>query len=94
MVKLCCVVHCQNSSKGSRDERVTIHRFPKQNLDVQRRWLENSREYMKTNVKLENYGVCSLHFTPGDYIRPLSNVLHWYAVPTIFQGNFLVPEYA
>ena len=85
MVVLCAIFNCQNSAKRSKIQNVAVFGFPK-NPVLRSLWLEATKDHIKTNVKLENYGICKSHFLPEDSEIPGSTKLNWNAVPSLFEG--------
>jgi len=81
MGRRCVVLRCQNS-KCNYKERITcrIHAFPA-NSEIRGSWVRASvPEGFKS--KLENYGVCQLHFFDADYADESKIRLVKHAVPS------------
>ena len=66
MGRTCVVAGCINARKHPIG---TIHGFPKENV-AKNKWIKSIGTAMKGNgnLKIENHGICSLHFEPDDYI--------------------------
>lgn len=71
MVKVCEAFGCTTTE----EQRVSMHRFPKQNLKQRNAWItwitQNRPDW---NLKSKSR-ICELHFVPGDYVRQDTNVL-------------------
>ena len=86
MVRFCAIFNCRNSSTRSKLGNITIYGFPK-NLELRNLWLDASKDHVKTNIKLQNYGICENHFLPSDFKSLGSTKLNWHAIPSLFEGT-------
>lgn len=91
MPRLCAVSTCPNH-KIPND---TVHRFPSLDLLTHKRktW-ENFASLASggsTNIKLDNYGICSKHFKDSDY-QENSKRLKYDAIPSYINGKILKPQ--
>lgn len=89
----CCVPLCRSSSgeKAERErlgmQRLSFHSFPDVTTDRGKMWITRVRRDPGRNFVINsNTKVCSLHFTPDDYISGKSGrrVLNATAIPSVF----------
>ncbi len=93
MGRKCAVIKCPYSEGKPLG---VIHQFPKVKT-LREQWIKSLHGRLR-NVKLENFGVCGLHFKNDDYKRTGENkentvkVLRPTAVPNaLSQGNLAKP---
>ena len=66
MVNTCAALNCRNGYKNETEEGTTLHKFPMQNPDLLKKWLDNlSRANF---VPSKNSRVCSKHVEEGCFI--------------------------
>ncbi|XP_074528931.1 uncharacterized protein LOC141792065 [Halichoeres trimaculatus] len=89
--RYCSVPHC--FSYGLKQPYLNFHSFPK-NEEVRQTWVQAIRreEGPSFVIKEGSTHVCSLHFTPADYVQGLSvSRLKTDAVPSLFSWNEFTP---
>ncbi|KFM75205.1 Transposable element P transposase, partial [Stegodyphus mimosarum] len=64
----CAVALCQNYRRKTKNQVITYHRFPS-DPDLGKLWIVRCKR--ADNFNTENARICSVHFTPDDYIRDL-----------------------